>query len=252
MTVVTADGVYVYAIIRARRRLPKGVSGVGSPAAPLRTIEQGQVAAVVSEAPPKLRARRRDLLAHQDLLLRLSDQGPVLPMRFGMVAPDEETVCGQLAAGEADHVAALEHLSGGVEVNVKAFPAQHALRSLLVDDKKLRRLRDEALRRPGYEANLRLGEAVAAALESRAAEAGRGLLRELTPRARAVASGPEVQGCVLNMSFLVDRGDSDDFRSAAEQFAETHSERVELRLAGPLPCYSFVSAEGTRVRTAGV
>ena len=249
---MTAGGVYVYAIIRARRRLPTDVGGVGSPAAPLRTIQRGRVAAVVSDAPPKLRARRRDLLAHQALLLRLSDEGPVLPMRFGMVAPDEESVRGQLAVGEADHVAALEHLSDGVEVNDKAFPAQNALRSLLADDRKLRRLRDEALRRPGFEANLRLGEAVAAALESRAAEAGRELLRELTPRARAVASGPEVQGCVLNMSFLVNRGDSDDFRSAAEQFAETHSERAELRLMGPLPCYSFVPAEGTRVRTVGV
>ena len=169
-----------------------------------------------------------------------------------MVAPDEETVRGQLAVGEADHVSALEHLSDGVEVNVKAFPAQNALKSLLADDRRLRRLRDEVLRRPGYEANLRLGEAVAAALESRAAEAGRGLLRELTPRARAVAPGPEVQGCVLNMSFLVKRGDSDDFRGVAERFAETHSERVELRLAGPLPCYSFVSAEGTPARTVGV
>lgn len=115
------------------------------------------------------------------LLVRLADDGPVPPVRFGMVAPDEESVRGQPAVGEADHVAALEHLSDGVEVNVKAFPAQNALRSLLADDKKLRRLRDEALRRPGFEANLRLGEAVAAAQESRAAEAGRELLRELTP-----------------------------------------------------------------------
>ncbi|MDX2526312.1 GvpL/GvpF family gas vesicle protein [Streptomyces europaeiscabiei] len=249
---MTADGVYVYAIIHAGRPLPTDMGGVGSPAAPLRTIRQGRVAAVVSAAPPKLRARRRDLLAHQDLLLRLSDQGPVLPMRFGMVAPDDGTVRGQLAVGEADHMVALEHLSDGVEVNVKAFPAQNALRSLVAEDRTVRRLRDEARRRPGYEANLRLGEAVAAALESRAAEAGRRLLRDLTPRARAVASGPKVQGCVLNMSFLVNRGDSDEFRSQAERFAGVYCERVDLRLAGPLPCYSFVSAEGAHVRTVGV
>ncbi|MFD9116482.1 GvpL/GvpF family gas vesicle protein [Streptomyces bottropensis] len=249
---MTADGVYVYAIIRAGSPVPTDMGGVGRPAAPLRTIRHGRVAAVVSEAPPKLRARRRDLLAHQNLLMRLSEQGPALPMRFGMVAPDEKTVRGQLAAGEAAHMVALEHLSDGVEVNVKAFPAQNALRSLVADDRKLLRLRDEARRRPGYEANLRLGEAVAVALEGRAADAGRRLLNELTPRARAVASGPRVQGCVLNMSFLVGRGDSDDFRSVAEQFAETHRERVDLRLAGPLPCYSFVSTEGAHARTAGV
>ncbi|GDY62153.1 hypothetical protein SAV14893_015460 [Streptomyces avermitilis] len=178
---MTAEGVYVYAIVRAGRPLPTGAGGVGSPAAPLRTIRQGRLAAVVSEAPPKLRARRRDLLAHQELLLRLSAEGPVLPMRFGMVAPDEETVRGRLAADEADHVAALERLSDGVEINVKALPAQNALADLVAEDKKVRRLRDEARRRPGYEASLRLGEAVTTALQSRAAEAGRRILRELTP-----------------------------------------------------------------------
>ncbi|MEU0039037.1 MULTISPECIES: GvpL/GvpF family gas vesicle protein [unclassified Streptomyces] len=249
---MATDGVYVYAVVRAGNPLPTGANGVGSPAAPLRTVRQGRVAAVVSEAPPNLRARRRDLLAHQELLLRLSDQGPVLPMRFGMVAPDEELVRGQLAAREAEHLAVLDLLADGVEVNVKAFPAQNALGSLVAEDKRVRRLRDEARRRPGYEANVRLGEAVATALDGRAAEAGRRVLRELTPKARAVATGPEVQGCVLNVSFLVDRADSDDFRGAAERFAEAHRDRVELRLAGPLPCYSFVSAEGTSVRTAGV
>ncbi|MFF1450005.1 GvpL/GvpF family gas vesicle protein [Streptomyces sp. NPDC058274] len=249
---MTAGGVYVYAIIRAGRPLPADAGGVGNPAASLRTVGRGRVAAVVSEAPPKLRARRRDLLAHQDLLLRLSEDGPVLPMRFGMVAPDEETVCGQLTVGEADHIAALEHLSDGVEINVKAFPAQHALAGLVAEDATVRRLREEARRRPGYEASLRLGEAVAAALESRAAEAGRRLLRELTPLARAVAAGPEVQGCALNVSFLVGRGDSDDFRDVVERFADVHHEQVELRLAGPLPCYSFVPAEGPHLRAVGV
>ncbi|MFF3410574.1 GvpL/GvpF family gas vesicle protein [Streptomyces sp. NPDC002742] len=249
---MTGDGVYVYAIIRAGARLPGDATGVGSPAAQLRAIRQGRIAAVVSDAPPKLRARRRDLLAHQDLLLRLSERGSVLPMRFGMVASDEEAVRAQLKVREAEHVAALEHLSDGVEVNVKVLPAQDALASLVAQDKNVRRLRDEVRRRPGYEATLRLGEAVSAALESRAAEAGRRVLRELTPRARAVASGPEVQGCVLNASFLVNRGDSDAFRTAAERFGHANRDRVELRLTGPLPCYSFVSAEATPGRAIGV
>ncbi|MFF1595576.1 GvpL/GvpF family gas vesicle protein [Streptomyces sp. NPDC058286] len=113
-----ADGVYVYAIVRAAVTPPSDAFGVGSPPAPLWSIRRGQIAAVVSEAPPKLRARRRDLLAHQDLLQRLAEDGPVLPMRFGMVAPDEESVRRQLAGAGRDHIADLERLSGGVEVNM--------------------------------------------------------------------------------------------------------------------------------------
>ncbi|MEU3794326.1 GvpL/GvpF family gas vesicle protein [Streptomyces fructofermentans] len=248
---MTADGVYVYAIIRAGRRLPPGARGVGSPERSLRALRRGRIAAVVSDAPSDLRARRRDLLAHQELLLLLSEQGAVLPMRFGMVAGDETAVHGQLATREAEYVGALEHLSGGVEFNIKALPAQDALAALVAEDKKVRRLRDELRRHPGYEASIRLGEAVAAGLRRRAAEAGQRALSELTPKARAVTFGPEVRGCVLNASFLVDRGASEDFRGVAERIARTSRDRMELRLSGPLPCYSFVPAEGAAVRAQG-
>ncbi|WP_406099028.1 GvpL/GvpF family gas vesicle protein [Streptomyces sp. NBC_01013] len=248
---MTADGVYVYAILRSGTPLPKGIGGVGSPPALLRTIRQGRLEAVVSDAPSQLRARRRDLLAHQDLLLRLTDEGPVLPMRFGMVAPDEETVLGQLAAGESGHVATLNHLAGRIEINVKALPAPNALAALVAEEKNVRQLREAARRHPGYEASLRLGEAIAAALTRRAAAAGKRLLGELAPRARAVAAGPEVSGCALNVSFLVDHSDSDTFLTRARDFADAHRDHVDLRLAGPLPCYSFVSAEARPVPVGG-
>ncbi|WUS95395.1 GvpL/GvpF family gas vesicle protein [Streptomyces sp. NBC_00708] len=248
---MTADGVYVYAITRAGITLPDGQGGVGGPPARPRTVRHGRLAAVVSDAPPDLRARRRDLLAHQDLLLRLMDEGPVLPMRFGMVAPGRDTVLRQLAADEAAHTEALERLAGCHEINVKALAAEDALADVVAEDSTVRRLRDAARRRPGYEASLRLGEAVAAALARRASDAGRRLLRELTPRARAVAAGPEVQGCALNVSFLVERGAGEDFMAEAHRFAGAHRSHVRLRLAGPLPCYSFVAAEARPAPVGG-
>ncbi|WP_433401667.1 GvpL/GvpF family gas vesicle protein [Streptomyces sp. CA-146814] len=235
-------GLYVYAVVRAGTPVPRKSGGVGSPPAPLRTVGAGPVAAVVSAAPAQLRARRRDLLAHQDLLTRLAASGPVLPMRFGMVAPDEDALRAQLAAAEAGHLASLDRVAGHIEMNLKALPAHDSLAALVAGDATVRRLRDATRRRPGYEANVRLGEAVASALARRAGEAGRRALRELAPMARATAGGPEVPGCALNVCFLVAQADSDRFRATAERFAAAHGDHVDLRLAGPLPCYSFVEA----------
>lgn len=243
---MTDSRVYVYAITPAGARLPADAVGVGSPPAGLRLVGDGDVTAVVSDAPEQLRARRRDLMAHQDLLLRLSDSGPVLPMRFGVIAPDETSVRAQLAGSQREHLATLHHLDRSVEINVKALPAQDALAALVAEEKHVRRLREEVRRRPGYEANVRLGEAVATALSRRAAEAGKKLLHQLTPMAREVAAGPEVHGCALNVSFLVERKDGDAFRSTAQRFADAHRERVEIRVAGPLPCYSFVPSRAPR------
>ncbi|MFE4690088.1 GvpL/GvpF family gas vesicle protein [Streptomyces sp. NPDC056749] len=248
---MTGNGVYVYAIIPAGETLPADAAGVGSPPAALRLVDEGRVTAVVSDSPPQLRARRRDLMAHQEILLRLTDMGPVLPMRFGAVAPDDESVRAQLAGSQAEHLAALSHLEGGVEFNLKALPAQDALAAVVAEEKNVRRLRESVRRRPGYEANVRLGEAVAAALSRRAAEAGKKILHKLTPLARETAAGPDVHGCALNVSFLIDRSRSDAFRTTVQRFADAHREHVELRMAGPLPCYSFVSSRPLRTPVAG-
>lgn len=242
------NGVYVYGIVAAEHPVPVEVPGVGTPPARLRVLHQGPVAAVVSDAPQRLRARRRDLLAHQDLLMRLAEDGPVMPMRFGSIAPDESTVREQLVAGEDSHLATLELLAAKVEVNVKALPAADALAALVRQDAAVRRLREAARRRPDYEANVQLGAAIAAALSRRAAKAGRLAVRELSAHAHAVSAGPEVPGCELNTSFLVGRAAIDRFQAAARHFADNHRDHVELRVAGPLPCYSFVAAEPAPVR----
>ncbi|MFG2312276.1 GvpL/GvpF family gas vesicle protein [Streptomyces sp. NPDC048566] len=249
---MTADGLYVYAVVRSGQPLPKGAAGVDDPPARVRSVRQGEVAAVVSAVPAVLRARRRDLLAHQALLMLLAERGPVLPMRFGTVAPDERTLRDQLSQREARHLLTLERVADCVEVNVKIFPAQDALARLVEDDPKVRRLRDAARRRPGYEASLRLGQSIALALDDRAREAGRRAVRALGPLAREAAAGPEVQGCVLNTSFLVGRDDSDAFRAEADRLASADRERMQARVSEPLPCYSFVGPQDAPARTAGV
>lgn len=240
---MTDDGIYVYGIVRAAHPVPIGLHGVGNPPGAVTTIGEGKLAAVISPAPPQLRARRRDLLAHQELLLTLAEQGPLLPMRFGMVAPDETVVRQQLADAEDRHLAVLDRVADRVELNVKAMPAQDSLVAVVQEDRTVRELREAVRRRPSYEANVQLGSAVAAALSRRAAEAGRDAVQELRRVAHAVAAGPEVSGCVMNVSFLVGRGDCADFTAEVERLAQRHRDRVELMVAGPLPCYSFLEPE---------
>ncbi|PWI41232.1 GvpL/GvpF family gas vesicle protein [Streptomyces sp. ICBB 8177] len=226
-------------MVRAGHRLAVDTRGVGNPPLPVRMITEGDVAAVVSDAPDDLRARRRDLLAHQGLLLGLAEHGSVLPMRFGSVAEDDATVRGQLREGRQRYAATLRRLDGRVELNVKASPDTDSLDAVVTEDREVRRLRAEVRRRPGYEASLRLGQAVAAAFARRAAEAGRDLLEQLRPLADAVAPGPEVPGCVLNVSFLVERGRQRSFEDTVAAVSSRHEGRAVLRMSGPLPCYSF-------------
>ncbi|GGO90240.1 GvpL/GvpF family gas vesicle protein [Wenjunlia tyrosinilytica] len=248
---MTGRGIYIYGFVRAAHRLPADSVGVGAPACVPRILRQGSVAAVVSGAPADLRARRRDLLAHQNLLLGLSDAGPLLPMRFGTVASDEDAVRRELAVREAGLLETLDRLAGMIEANLKAMPSGDGLARLVREDARIRRLRDDARRRPGYEADIRLGEAVARALSQRAAGQARRVLAELTPHAVATCPGADVPGCVMNVSFLVGREGYSSFVSVVNRFADRCGDLVDLRLTGPLPCYSFVAPEAHMARVDG-
>ncbi|MFB8441387.1 GvpL/GvpF family gas vesicle protein [Streptomyces niveus] len=245
---MTASGIYVYGIVGRSHPLPAAAVGVGEPPAPARLLPADDLAVVVSAAHPGLRARRRDLMAHQGLLMTMAEAGPVLPMRFGMVAPDEATVLAGVAAHQNEHVAVLERLDSRVEMNIKITPVQDNLAALIREDPLVRQIRKETRRHPSYEANVRLGEAVASGLRRRATAAAAGLTAELAGIADDMRPGPDVEGCVLNVSFLMPRREEGRFRGVAERFAADHDDRLELRVTGPLPCYSFVAPEPVPAR----
>lgn len=244
-------GVYVYGIVHAGQELPPRAFGVGRPPLPVRLLPVDELAAVVSDVPVDLRARRRDLAAHQELLLAVGAGRPVLPMRFGMVAEDEAAVRHAVGAAARAHRVALDRLGRRVEMNVKAAPVESAVAALVREDADVRRLLAAVRRSPSYDGNVHLGRAVAEGLDRRASEAAREVLPALGAEAVESVRGPEVPGCVLNVSFLVRESRLEAFRAAAARLGEAHRDRVELRLTGPLPCYSFTGDGGRADTPAG-
>lgn len=234
---------YVYGIsARSHPALPVGMGGVGDPALPVRVLGEGELAAIVSDAPEGLRPKRRDLLAHQNVLDEVGAGGPVLPMRFGSVAPDDPAVTGVLAERGEHYRERLGALDGKVEYNAKATHDEEAvLHRVMGENPELRAL-TEANRQAGggtYEDRLRLGEMVVAAVQTREAEDAAEVQRVLEPAASAVSVGPDSTGWLANVSFLVDRRSAEVFLAAVDEVRESHP-HLELRVNGPLPPYSFV------------
>ncbi|NUP38580.1 MAG: GvpL/GvpF family gas vesicle protein [Streptomyces sp.] len=234
---------YVYGITASSHpALPEDLSGVGDPPRPVRVLQEGDLAAVVSDAPEGLRPKRKDLLAHQSVLAEAGAAGPVLPMRFGSVAPDDDTVTGVLAERADHYKERLRALEGKVEYNVKATHQEEAVLHRVMSENSEIRAMTEANRQAGggsYEQRLRLGEMVAAAVKAREAEDAAALQSALEPAAAAVSAGPESSGWLLNVSFLVGRDSAESFLAEVEQVRKSHP-HIELRVNGPLPPYSFV------------
>ncbi|MFF0105109.1 GvpL/GvpF family gas vesicle protein [Streptomyces hirsutus] len=232
---------YVYGIIASTHpAVPEHLSGVGE--GPLRVLKAGDLAAVVSDAPEGLRPKRRELLAHQNVLSEVGAEGCVLPMRFGSVAPDDNAVTDVLTERAEHYKERLRALDGRVEYNVKANHVEEAvLHHVMAVNPEVRALA-EANRKAGggsYDDKIRLGEMVAGAVRGQEAEDGAAVQRALEPAADAVGVGPESTGWLANVSFLVERDAAADFMAAVDRVREDMP-HLEVRLNGPLPPYSFV------------
>jgi Gas vesicle synthesis protein GvpL/GvpF len=235
---------YVYGIVDTDP--PPGLAELqavgGMSAGQLRWVSTNELAvsAVVSPAPEDLRGKRRDLLAHQRVLDLLAEHGAVLPMRFGVVSPDEPTLLEGLRAN-ADHYAELlGELAGQVELNLKAVPDEQRFIASAANDPAVRGAMQAARRDGSRERQVQLGEAVANAVAQRRQLAGAQLLNQLRPlasRATTLGSGDQY---VLNAAFLVRRSAVSTFVSTVDELRDQLSPAVDLVLTGPLPPYSFV------------
>ncbi|WP_181806598.1 GvpL/GvpF family gas vesicle protein [Streptomyces shenzhenensis] len=234
---------YVYGITAAAHpALPDGMDGVGDPPRPVRVLTEGELAAVVSDAPEGLRPKRRDLLAHQNVLAEAGAGGCVLPMRFGSVSPDDDTVTGVLAERAGHYLERLRALDGKVEYNVKASHVEEAVLHRVMSENSQLRALAEANRKAGggsYESRLELGEMVAGAVKAREAEDAAEVRQALEPEASAVSVGPESTGWLVNLSFLLDRHSAETFLAGVERLRKSHP-HLDLSVNGPLPPYSFV------------
>ena len=234
---------YLYGLVGAGH--PKkldDVHGVGSPPAPVRLLLAGEIVAVVSDAPEGLRAKRRDLLAHESVLETLCAQGATLPMRFGVVGDDDDAVVREIGQRAGEYRDLLDSLTGHVEINVKAkHHEDEVLRQVLLDDPDLRARNERIQAADGgtYEERLDFGERVANAVEQRAAQDSAAVIDYFSGLAHRRHVGAPVGDTFLNVSFLVDGAEIETFEQAVGSLREQVDWLMDLRVRGPLPPYSF-------------
>lgn len=241
---------YVYGIMRrsdARHAVRDAQAGV---APQLDAVEHGPVSAVVSPLPEgQQRLRREDIVVHSDVVQALFHHGPVLPLRLGTALADKNVVARELLAPQAEALAArLDAVDRRAEMQVKAIYAEAPLlRGILAGDPALKQAVERTQRMPAAATHfeqIRIGEAIAAAVEARQVADGEAMLAALRPFVAAVRlSPPHHERAVMNAAFLVEADDLNRFDDAVEQLSRERSGEIEFKLIGPLPPYSFADGE---------
>lgn len=235
---VTEAPAYVYGVTWADGALD-GAQGVADTS--VRALEHGELAALVSELPTAdIRARRRDLLRHAEVLQRAFERRTVLPLGFGTVfASDGEVVADLLEPRYEELVALLQSLDGLVELTVRALYDEAGVLATIVQDEP----RIAALRGSSNPADqVALGEAVGHALAERRARDADEIVASLSSLVREVAVEERVAEFeVVRAAFLVGRSAVEEFDAKAEDLARRHDGVIRFKLTGPLPPHHFVS-----------
>jgi hypothetical protein len=238
-------GKYVYCIIRSREPLRFGQIGIGQEPADVHTINHGDLAAVVSDAPIGVYdPTRENVLAHERVNETVMRRHTVIPMSFGTVFRTRDDVLELLrSAADAFHDV-LDKMRDKLEFGLKVLWDRDAvLRQIEADDEGLGRLKSEISSQKGstYFARVQYGRMVEAALEGRAERyVGEVFhaLRDVSVASRA--NKPIGDKMIMNAAFLVARDKEAAFDARVKEIAVLH-EALTFKYTGPWPPYNFVN-----------
>lgn len=221
------SGLRVYGVVRAGTKTPPNTD----------TVEYGDIAAVVGDMTgPEL--TDSEATDHLDVLCALVTTGPVVPLRFGTVAPDAEAVCTEVLAPAHDNfVAMLESLHGMVELRVVvAFDEQQMLRDALAGNAELR----GAAGGRGLADQMAIGEMAVRELTERVHAEGERLLAPVCEIAKASQRVEPPEPATDVWALLVA---ADDLSTVDQQVAKLAAQSdAEINYFGPLPALTFAGA----------
>jgi hypothetical protein len=242
---------YVYGVLHVDSAKVVATSGVGPLMGPLRRVTHGSLCALVSDVPAgELTATREDLFRHTEILQSLMHGTTILPMRFGTIMPDDETVASRLLHAREDELEQLlQELDGRVELTLRAVYHESILGEVVAENPEIAHLNERVRAQSpeaGYYERIRLGELVANSLQAKRELDAGAIIDHLQPHAVDMMTGaPQHERAVLNAAFLVDERRIERFDAAADAIARSQAERMRFRYTGPVPPFSFVELEGS-------
>jgi hypothetical protein len=197
----------------------------------------------------KYLASRRNLLTHEKVLEQTMDAGfrVLLPLRFGLVVKDWETIMSQLINPHKDQLNQLfQKLAGKREVSIKIFwDAKAELQTMMESHQDLKQQRDNMEgKKLSMEEVIQIGQLIEINLLARKQAVIEVFSQELNPFAQEiVVSDPMTEEMIYNAAFLIPWESESEFSKRVEVIDQKFGDRLRIRYNNFTAPYTFAQLD---------
>jgi len=187
------------------------------------------------------------LAEHQRILEHVMTRSSVIPLKFGMFADDDRQILSILRSGHGIFARALEKCAGKFELDLVASWADlKAVLSEIGAEQPVVSMKAKvsAHGEPTTEQRIQLGQLVRRQLIQRRDRIAAELVVALLAKWPNIVVNPtKDDAMILNVAVLIGRDEEARFDRLIDQLNGDYEDRLDFRCVGPLPPYSFATAE---------
>jgi hypothetical protein len=249
---------YLYGVIPAGKSRDFGP--IGLEGEQVRAVCEGDLAVVASRGAgvsfATLAPERtlQCLAQHQRVLERVMIDSPVIPLKFGTYADSDEHIRRILRSGQKEFAQALDRYGSRVEVDLAAqWEDIGAVLAEIATDERVVSLKNRLAgeRQVSITQRVALGKLVKQLLDERRTKIAGELVMAIHGRWPNIVVNPTRDDTMLlNAAILVGRDEQAEFDQAIADLNVRYGDRLHFRCVGPLPPYSFATAEIKTIRAA--
>ena len=251
---------YLYGVVPAGAR--KNFGPIGPGGGEVHTINDGGVGIVAgrceripfSQVSPATTLQY--LAGHQRVLEQVMLDGPVIPLKFGTYADDDRQILAIINCGQGEFAMALRQYAGKVEVDLAAFwtdikcvladiavaPSVVALKAQIANGTQAT-----------MEQRVRMGQLVKQLLDQQRDGVAAEIAETLGDQTQNMVVNPvKDDSMIFNAALLVGRDEQAQLDLAIQELDRQYNNKLNFRCVGPLPPYSFATAEVKTIETGAL
>jgi len=253
---------YIYGIIEASEEKLFNLCGIVADEE-VYTISCYDISAVVMDSPfvdytllPKDQCARY-LLAHQQIIEKIMDSYTIIPMKLGTYAFNIREVEKILLKGYTMFKDIFSKINNKIEIDVVAtWNDLNSVIKEIGEEKEVKELKEKLMSKPdgvSVEDQVKIGGLIKNILDKKREK----IAFEIGDASAKVSIESKAHGLmddrmILNTAFLIGKEKKTEFESRLDELNKLYNEKINFRCVGPLPTYSFYTAEIKKIPFNGI